>query len=213
MESLSSGPMFTYWAGQVGIAVFAVTGVLAAGHRNLDLFAVVVIGVVTAVGGGTVRDMVLGVPVFWLQDFTYVGVALAATVAAFVLERRLRDTYTLLLYLDGLACALFTVLAIDKTLGLAHSAAVAVVMGIVTGIGGGLIRDVLIGEPTLLTRKELYATPILLGGLLYVGLLLIVPERHELAAPASAAALFLMRAAAIHFGLTYPAWLTVRPRT
>ncbi|MFO1204504.1 MAG: TRIC cation channel family protein [Burkholderiales bacterium] len=73
-------------------------------------------------------------------------------------------------------------LAIDKTLGLAHSAPVAVVMGIVTGIGGGLIRDVLIGKPTPLTRKELYATPILLGGLLYVGLLLAVPERHELAA-------------------------------
>lgn len=205
--------MFTYWAGQVGIAVFAVTGVLAAGHRNLDLFAVVVIGVVTAVGGGTVRDMVLGVPVFWLNDFAYVGVALVATVAAFALERRLRDTYTLLLYLDGLACALFTVLAIDKTLVLGHSAPVAVVMGIVTGIGGGLIRDVLIGEPTLLTRKELYATPILLGGLLYVGLLFAAPWMRELVDVTAATALFGMRAAAIRFGLAYPAWLTVRPRT
>ncbi len=207
--------MFSYWAGQVGIAVFAVTGVLAAAHRNLDLFAVVVIGVVTAVGGGTLRDMVLDVPVFWLHDFAYVGVALAATVVAFALDRRLRDrdTYSLLLYLDGLACALFTVLAIDKTLALGHSAPVAVVMGIVTGIGGGLIRDVLIGEPTLLTRKELYATPILLGGLLYAGLLQTVPGTRELAALASATALFLMRAAAIRFGLAYPAWLTVRPRT
>lgn len=205
--------MFTYWAGQVGIAVFAVTGVLAAAHRNLDLFAVVVIGVVTAVGGGTLRDMVLGVPVFWLDDFTYIGVALAATVVAFVLERRLHDTYTLLLYLDGLACALFTVLAIDKTFGLGHSEPVAVVMGIVTGIGGGLIRDVLIGEPTLLMRKELYATPILLGGLLYAGLLIVVPGMPELAAAASATALFVMRSAAIRFGLAYPAWLTVRPRT
>ena len=205
--------MFTYWAGQIGIAVFAVTGVLAAGHRNLDLFAVVVIGVVTAVGGGTVRDMVLDEPVFWLQDFTYVTVALAATVVAFALDRHLRDTYTLLLYLDGLACALFTVLAIDKTLALGHSAPVAVVMGIVTGIGGGLIRDVLIGEPTLLTRKELYATPILLGGILYSALSLVVPAKGELAALAAALAIFVMRAAAIRFGLAYPAWLTVRPRT
>lgn len=205
--------MFTYWAGQVGIAVFAVTGVLAAGHRNLDLFAVVVIGVVTAVGGGTVRDLVLDVPVFWLQDFTYVTVALAATVVAFAFDRRLRDTSTLLLYLDGLACALFTVLAIDKTLAFGHSAPVAVLMGIVTGIGGGLIRDVLIGEPTLLTRKELYATPILLGGLLYVALILFVPAKRELAGLAGALAIFLIRAAAIRFGLTYPAWLTVPPRT
>jgi uncharacterized membrane protein YeiH len=205
--------MFTYWAGLVGIAVFAVTGVLAAAHRRLDLFAVVVIGVVTAVGGGTVRGIVLGVPVFWLHDFTYVSVAFGATVLAFVLDRHLRDTYTLLLYLDGLACALFTVLAIDKTLALGHSAPVAVVMGIVTGIGGGLIRDVLIGEPTLLTRRELYATPILLGGLLYVGLLQVVPEQSELAALASALALFVIRAAAIRYGLGYPAWLTVRPRT
>jgi uncharacterized membrane protein YeiH len=140
-------------------------------------------------------------------------VALAATVLAFALERHLRDTYTLLLYLDGLACALFTMLAIDKTLALGHSAPVAVVMGIVTGIGGGLIRDVLLGEPTLLTRKELYATPILLGGLLYVGLIMVLPPARELAALASAFVLFALRAAAIRFGLSYPAWLTVRPRT
>jgi uncharacterized membrane protein YeiH len=205
--------MFTYLAGQVGIAVFAVTGVLAAGHRNLDLFAVVVIGVVTAVGGGTVRDMVLGVPVFWVHDFTYVTVALVATVVAFALDQRLQNTYNLLLYLDGLACALFTVLAIEKTLALGHTSPVAVVMGIVTGIGGGLIRDVLIGEPTLLARKELYATPILLGGLLYAGLILLVPAQGELAALAAALAIFVMRAVAIRFGLAYPAWLTVRPRT
>jgi uncharacterized membrane protein YeiH len=105
------------------------------------------------------------------------------------------------------------VLAIEKTLALGHTAPVAVVMGIVTGIGGSLIRDVLIGEPTLLARKELYATPILLGGLLYAGLILLVPAQGELAALAAALAIFVMRAVAIRFGLAYPAWLTVRPRT
>lgn len=205
--------MFNYWAGQVGIAVFAVTGVLAAVHRRLSLFAVVVIGVITAVGGGTIRDMVLGVPVYWLHDFNYVIVATVATIVAFVLERRLQDTYTLLLHLDGLACALFAVLAMDKTLSLGYAEPVAVVMGVVTGIGGGIIRDVLLGEPTLLVRKELYATPILFGGILYASLILLVPQAREFTAPFSALVMILFRSAAIRYGLAYPDWLRVRPRT
>lgn len=202
-----------YLAGQVGIAVFAITGVLAAAHRNLDVFSVLVIGVVTAVGGGTLRDVVLGAPVFWLNDFTSIWTAVAASIATFLLEGRLRNTYTVLLYLDGLACALFAVLAIHKTLGLGFGTPVAVIMGIVTGIGGGLVRDMLIGQPSLLLRREFYSTPILVGGLLFAALYEWLPQVRAFTGVLSATAIFAFRAAAIRYHLGYPDWLTVRSKT
>jgi len=199
--------MVTYILGQVAIAVFAITGVLAASRKDRDMFGLVVLGVLTALGGGTLRDITLNVPVFWLEDFTYGWVALAAAVAAFSVYRFFRNTYRLLLYLDAVGVALFGIQAIDKTLGLGYNAPIAIIMGVLTGIGGGIIRDVLSGQPNLLITKELYATPILLGCILYTFLLHLFPD-FAFSRLLALAVIFGFRAVAIHWNMAMPNWLT-----
>lgn len=196
---------------QVGTAVFAVTGVLAAARQNMDILSFVIIGVVTAIGGGTLRDQMLDVPVFWLADATYLQVAAGAALATFFFERRFRATLRALLYLDALATALFTVLAIEKTLLAGFGAGVAVVMGVITGIGGGLIRDLLTGQPTLLMRRELYMTPILLGGALYVGTLKLGVLTPAMASLLTIFTITAVRLGAIRWGWAFPNWLTYKP--
>src|SRR5688572_25367025 len=122
---------------QIATAVFAVTGVLAAARQNMDVMSFVIIGVVTAIGGGTLRDLMLDTRVFWLEDPTLLYVASAAAIATFFFEQIFRATYKALLYLDAFATAVFTILAIEKTLRLGFGPGVAVVMGVITGIGGG----------------------------------------------------------------------------
>ena len=115
-----------------------------------------------------------------------------------------------LLYLDGIATALFAVLATDKALALGHSTGVALVMGVITGIGGGLLRDVITGHATILLRRELYMTPILVGGLLYIQLraaAILDPGRTILIAVVLIAA---VRIGAIRFDWEFPGWLTYR---
>lgn len=196
---------------QVGTLVFAITGVLAAARQNMDVMSFVIVGVVTAIGGGTLRDLMLDVPLFWLADPTYLYMAVAAAAATFFFERKFRATLRVLLYLDALATAVFTVLAIEKTLFLGFSAGVAVVMGVITGIGGGLIRDLLTGQPTILMRRELYMTPILLGGSLYVGLLKTGVVTPALASVFTILTITAVRFGAIRFGWAFPDWLTYKP--
>jgi uncharacterized membrane protein YeiH len=176
-----------------GAAVFAVTGVL------------------TAIGGGTVRDLILGLRPFWLQDPAYLYVTSGAAVATFFFERRFRAGYNVLLYLDALATAVFTIIAAERTLQLGFEPGIAVLMGVITGIGGGVVRDLLTGQPTILMRRELYMTPIIIGGALYVVV------RHNFAlAPLHAsllgiAAIAFVRLGAIRWSWAFPDWLTYRP--
>jgi uncharacterized membrane protein YeiH len=195
-----------------GTAVFAITGVLAAARQNMDLMSFAIIGVVTAIGGGTLRDLMLDVPVFWLADPTWLFVAVGAALATFFFEKRFRATLRAFLYLDALATAVFTVLAIEKAQALGTGPAVSVVMGVITGIGGGIIRDLLTGQPTILMRRELYMTPLLLGGILQVAALqsgfLTAAQASLLAVAAMAGA----RLGAIRWGWAFPDWLTYKPR-
>ena len=193
----------------VGTAVFAITGVLAVTRRGLDVFGALVLGIVTALGGGTVRDLIIGARPFWLDDFNYVWAAAAGALAAFSIGSLFRNTYRGLLYLDAVGAALFAVTAANKVLSLNLSAPVAVAMGVLTGIGGGLIRDVLAGRPTLLMSREIYATPILLGCIAFVLLRGLTPP-VPYAAVIGAAIIFLVRALAIYRHLEMPPWLTHR---
>ena len=193
----------------VGTAVFAITGVLAVTRRGLDVFGALVLGIVTALGGGTVRDLIIGARPFWIDDFNYVWAAAAGALAAFSIGSLFRNTYRGLLYLDAVGAALFAVTAANKVLLLNLSAPVAVAMGVLTGIGGGLIRDVLAGRPTLLMSREIYATPILLGCIVFVLLRGATPPLPY-AAVIGAAIIFLVRALAIYRHLEMPAWLTHR---
>ncbi len=201
--------MSLYYVEMAGTAVFAITGVLAVMRRGLDFFGALTLGVVTALGGGTVRDLIIGVPPFWISDFNYVWVACASALATFWVSSVFRNAYRGLLYLDALGAAMFAVTAAGKVLLLDLSGPVAVMMGVLTGIGGGLIRDVLAGRPTLLMSREIYATPILLGCVAFVLLRRQVPD-FPYAGAAGFVVIFGVRALAIHRHLEMPAWLTHR---
>lgn len=195
-----------YIIGIIGIAVFSITGVLAGARKGMDLFGIVIIGVITALGGGTLRDLILDVPVFWTSNNLYIAVALSAAIVAFFLAKPLWTSYKALLILDGLGVALFNVQAIDKTLAYGFSPAVAIIMGIITGITGGIIRDLLTGNPNLILKQELYATPILIGGIFYILWLTWLPD-IILGDLCAILLVFFIRFAAIKWDLRYPWWL------
>jgi uncharacterized membrane protein YeiH len=198
-----------YYLELLGTAVFAITGVLAVTRRGLDVFGALVLGIVTALGGGTLRDLIIGAPPFWLNDFNYVWAAGGGALAAFGVGSVLRNAYRSLLYLDALGAALFAVTAANKVLLLGFGGPVAVTMGVLTGIGGGLIRDVLAGRPTLLMSREIYATPILLGCIVFVVLRSTLPQ-FSYAAAVAFTIIFGLRAVAVYRHLEMPARLTHR---
>jgi uncharacterized membrane protein YeiH len=199
----------------LAIIAFAVTGIIAVSSRGIDLFSACVFGTITALGGGTVRDVILGVPVFWSVDLSYVWVALLASLVAFVAKPLLdrQHLYRLMLYLDGFGAALFAVQAANKVWDLGFGIPVApVILGVVTAIGGGLIRDVLAGHRTLLMNRDLYAIPVTLGCVLYVLSLAYLPEHRLLSAVVCISIIFGFRAAVIHWELRVPHWLMTSPR-
>lgn len=152
-----------------GTAVFAISGALSAGRKQMDLFGAVVLALVTAVGGGTFRDLVLGrTPVFWVVDVTYVGIAVVAGSAAFIVARYARYLVRLLAVADAVGLATFTIIGTRVAMDQGAAPVIAVMMGIMTGVVGGMIRDVLAGEIPLVLRREIYATASLVGAASYV---------------------------------------------
>jgi uncharacterized membrane protein YeiH len=205
----------SFWIQMVATAAFAITAVLALADPGVDLFAAMVLGIITAVGGGTVRDVILGVPVFWVEDQTYIWVALTASVVAFASRSFLTQPQVLssMLYIDGLGAALFGIQGASKSWQLDFGLPVApVILGITTAIGGGLIRDVLAGRQTLLMSRELYAIPVTIGCVVYAGLVQFFPEQIQVAAFLSIILIFSFRAAAIHWNLRMPDRFITRPR-
>ena len=156
-----------------GVFVAAITGVLAARGKRIDLFGVLVLALVTAFGGGTVRDLLVGdLPVVWLRGPGFLLNASLAALLTFFVERLRSLPYGALLVADAFALALFTMIGTQKGLFMAFSAPVAVLLGVVTGVAGGMLRDVLTGEVPLVFRPEihLYATAALCGAAVCVGL-------------------------------------------
>jgi uncharacterized membrane protein YeiH len=209
MESLS------YWISMAGIVAFAVTAVLAVAPKGIDLFGATVMGIITAIGGGTTRDIIMDQPVFWAADVTYIWVAIGASVAAFWAQSLFtrKEIYSLMLYVDGLGVSLFAIQATHRVWDLHFGWPLGpVLLGIVTAIGGGLIRDVLAGRPTLLMKRQLYAIPVFLGCTLYVVLLALLPEYMFVSSVVCGAFVFGLRAAAIHWDLGVPDWLATSPK-
>lgn len=197
-----------YYLGLFGIAAFAITGVIAAGRKGMDIFSIVLLGVVTALGGGTMRDIIIDADsIFWIADLSYLWVSVVASVMTFFLVRYVNRVMKLLLFVDAFGLSLFTILATEKTLGLGFSDPVAVLMGVVTGIAGGMIRDILTGRMPLLLGKEFYATPALLGAIVFIILQHYLPV-YEFNRLFSIGLIFVLRGSAIQWGLYYPNWLT-----
>ena len=156
-----------------GVAVFAISGALTAGRKQFDVFGVIVIAVVTAIGGGTIRDLLLDInPVFWIADTRYLSVTSIAAVLTVILVRFRAPPMKLLLVADAIGLALFTISGtqIAEAAGASHG--VSLLMGCITGVAGGVLRDVLSNDvPLLLRDREIYATAALAGSLVYLVLL------------------------------------------
>ncbi len=211
----SSIEAFNYWIGIAGTVAFAVTAVLAVVPRGIDLFGVLVMGVITAIGGGTLRDVIIDAPVFWGADLTFIWVALAASLAAFAAHSLFSRTevYTLMLYVDALGVALFGVQATAKVWDLGFGLPLGpILLGVTTAIGGGLIRDVLAGRQNLLMKRELYAIPVLVGCASFALVLQFAPEHRAAGATLCGLAIFAFRGAAIHWNLAVPDWLATKAK-
>ena len=147
-----------YWLDLFGVFVFAISGALAADRRGMDLFGFVAIALLPAIGGGTVRDIVLGAPVFWVQDTIYLWLIGAAALLTFLAAPVLQRVERLLLWADAVGLSVFCVAGAAKSFTLTGSAEVAVVLGVVTAVLGGIIRDVVCNEIPLILRQDIYAT-------------------------------------------------------
>jgi uncharacterized membrane protein YeiH len=188
-----------------GVALFAATGALAASRKQLDVIGFLFLGSVTGIGGGTVRDLILGVPVFWVQQHAYVLVCAAVAAVVFFTAHLLESRHSLLLWLDALALAAYGVFGAHKGLAATGSPIVAVVMGMITGTLGGILRDLLADEPTVLMRKEIYVSAAMAGGVAFV----LARSLGMPLLPAAGAGFllaFCIRSGALAFGWTLPAY-------
>ena len=202
-----------YTLGLVATAAFAATGILAALHARIDLFGALVVAVVTAVGGGTVRDVMLDQTIFWLYETDYLICASSTGLLVFLMRRHVRRRGKILLYLDAMGVALFSTTAALNAQLLGLPTSHAVLMGVITGIGGGLIRDTLTHRDTLLVSPELYAIPILIGLVSQVLLIEYNLMSPTYAVLTGALMVFVVRSGAIHFDWRMPGRLINQPDT
>ena len=191
-----------YIADLFGVAVFALSGTLLAFRKQMDGFGVVVLASLTGIGGGTTRDLILDVPVFWLHDPTYFWVILAAAAGGILwLRYKAYLPVNRLLFADALGISFFTVLGAEKALSVGVGGFTAVILGTMTAVFGGLLRDVVAREVPLVLKSELYATTCLVGGTAFV---LLHTVDASLAMVVALLSTFLLRLGALkyHWSLT-----------
>jgi uncharacterized membrane protein YeiH len=204
-----------FWIHVAGTVAFAATAVLAVAPRGIDLFGATVFGIITAIGGGTIRDIILDVPVFWATDQSYIWIAAGTSIVTFYANTLFTKKYInkLVFYVDAIGVALFGIEAVNKVWGLEFALPLGPIgLGIVTAIGGGLLRDVLAGRQTLLMSRELYAIPVMLGCTLYVAILEYLPEYQFIGSLISILLIFVMRAGAIEKKISIPGWFVIKAK-
>ena len=158
-----------YFFDLAGTFVFAISGALTAIQRKLDIFGSSVIALVTALGGGTIRDILIGrQPGGWLFDNNYLLIIAAGIAVSYIFGQRVQKLRRTLFLFDTIGIGLYTILGLERTLGLGLSMPIAVIMGTVSAVFGGVIRDVLCNEVPLIFRKEIYATACIAGGILFL---------------------------------------------
>ena len=153
----------------IGTFVFAISGTIAAGEKRLDLFGAAFIGFVTAIGGGTLRDMMIGIsPVSWTSSMAYLYVIILAVIITFFLKEQIfRFRRTIFLF-DTIGIGVFTIIGVEKALANGINTPVAIIMGILTAVAGGVIRDTLNNEVPQIFKKEIYATACFAGAVVYI---------------------------------------------
>ncbi|MBC6907125.1 trimeric intracellular cation channel family protein [Saccharophagus sp. K07] len=196
--------MVLYYLDLAGVAVFAATGVLATRDRNLDFFGVLMVATFTAIGGGTLRDLLLNRhPIFWIVDQGYLLTILAAVVVMVIYLARRPPPGALMLIADAFGLGFFAMSGAKLTLDAGHSSLIVVLMGVMTGVMGGILRDVITARVPLILQKEVYATAAIVGILVYLVLRQFIPGMA--AFWAGAFTVIGLRLMAIKWGLNLPA--------
>ena len=192
----------------IGISVFSITGALAAQGKRMDILGVVVLAIVTSLGGGTIRDITLNAyPIGWVVNNTYLWTAMISAIVAFIVCRYFTYPRRTMLVLDAAGLALFAILGAEKAMSMGVSPGIIVMMACITGCAGGMIRDILTREiPMILHREgELYATCAIIGAIFYVVFNGLIEDR--LLAISSMLIIFITRLAAIFGNLCLPEFI------
>lgn len=192
----------------LGVIVFAISGALVASRKQMDLVGFALLGTVTGIGGGTLRDLLLGLPVFWVNEPAYLVTCVIVSCIVFFTAHIPQSRYRLLLWFDALGLALFAVTGAERALLAGAGPIVAVTMGVVTATFGGILRDVLGAQSPVVLSREVYVTAALLGALVCVALSGVGLSR-EMAIGAGFAAGFALRGLALQRGWSLPRY---RPR-
>jgi uncharacterized membrane protein YeiH len=197
-----------YWIELFGIAVFSMAGAIEAARNRFDLFGVLVLAFVSALGGGTLRDLLLGIsPLAWVNDLRLAYIALASGCLTFLLAKFIRFPLRTLLYADAIGLAAFTVSGTQVSLKLGMPGLVVVMMGMASGIFGGILRDIMANEIPLIFRKDVYATASL-SGALWVYWSQFFGASATLSIALGFVLVILIRFAAIRWQLSLPRFLS-----
>ena len=158
---------FITFCDYTGTFAFAISGIRLASAKQFDWFGAYVVGVVTAVGGGTIRDILLNATPFWMEQASYLIISALALLFVIIFRKYVISLNNTFFIFDSIGLALFTVVGVGKSIALGYPFWVAIIMGSITGAAGGVIRDVFINEIPLIFRKEIYAMACVVGGIAY----------------------------------------------
>lgn len=209
-EVFTSTVTFIEWC---AVAVFAVTGALVASRKQMDIFGFVLLGTVTGIGGGTVRDLMLGsLPVFWVKEPANLVVCTVVSAVVFFTAHIPQSRYRLVLWLDAVGLALVAIIGAERGLAAGAGPLVAITMGVITAVFGGIIRDILAAESPLILRREIYVTAAMAGAALFV-LLAGIGVSRAVALGAGFVVAFAIRALAITYEWSLPPYRARPGRT
>ena len=187
-----------------GTAVFAISGAFTAARKDMDIMGVLLLAFLVGNGGGTLRGLLLGQPIFWVHAHSYIWVSFIAGVLAIIWARYFLTPYRLLLIADAIGLSVFVVTGAQRALNLGYGDLIAVLMGVLTAVGGGLLRDLICNEVPLVLRREIYATAAAAGAIFFVIF------QHHFTKPeleiSTIIIVFCIRLAAIQFKWTLPAF-------
>jgi len=188
----------------LGTISFAISGVLIAMNKRMDVFGVLIIAFVTSVGGGTLRDVLIGdTPVSWMQDMTFAYVIMASTFAAIVFKSKIDYLRKSLFLFDTIGIGLYTLVGIEKGLSVGLHPLICIALGTISACFGGVIRDILCNEIPVIFRKEVYATACILGGIAYF-LIRKLPIESDLVFIAAGLVVIITRIIAVKFKISLP---------
>lgn len=194
---------YFYLSDLLGTLFFAISGTLSAKRKDIDIFGAAFLGFVTAIGGGSMRDVFLNLRPVWVNDSNYLIAIFVGILIAIIFNRQLYSYYRTLTLFDAIGISFFTILGVQKSLNYESNVYAAIIFGMFTSVCGGMTRDILLNETPLIFKKEVYATACLGGGLMYI-LLVHLDLDMSWAAFIGAATVFFIRMTAVKYKLYLP---------